>query len=41
LVNKTGVSIHHAINTMPFFPAAFIFDEQRRRWLIAGVFAAD
>jgi hypothetical protein len=36
LVNKTGVSIHHIVNTVLFFPVAFILNEQARgmvnRW---------
>jgi hypothetical protein len=27
LVNRTDVSIHHFVNTPPFLPVAFIFDE--------------
>jgi hypothetical protein len=31
LVNRNGFSIHHSANSARFCPAAFIFDEWRRR----------
>jgi hypothetical protein len=31
LVNKNGLSIHHAANSARFWPVAFIFGERRGR----------
>jgi hypothetical protein len=40
LVNRNGVSIHHVVNSAPFCPVAFIFDEYLagmvNRWCAIG-----